>query len=342
MEKKLRVGIIGCGAIAKRIHMPCLAEIENCEVVAVCDHHIEKAQAFAEKYNIPRVYTLHHEFLAQEQGKVDAVFVLVKPDQTFKVVKETLEAGYHVMMEKPAGINDYQANSMARISARTGKVAAVAMNRRHIPVVQEALKRIRAVTDIVQVDGRFMKISDIATGWSYASAYNCDIIHALDCVRYLAGSEVVNAATVIGQYNSPVENAWNSVMLFENGVTGTLRSNYQASARVHDFEIHGSRASAFIDVGFPGRDDATATIIYGDGASIYSAAAAGVNGTNIEVLSARALAGGDEYYQYYGYKQEDQDFVDSILEGRAPLCTIADAAKSMELAELLIRKRING
>ena len=34
--------------------------------------------------------------------------------------------------------------------------------------------------------------------------------------------------------------------------------------------------------------------------------------------------------------------LDSILEGRAPLCTIADAAKSMELAELLIRKRING
>ena len=130
-------------------------------------------------------------------------------------------------------------------------------------------------------------------------------------------------------------------MLFENGVTGTLRANYRASARVHDFEIHGSRASAFIDVGFPGRDDSTATIVYGDGASIYSAAAVGVNGTNIEVLSARELAGGDEYYQYYGYKQEDQDFVNSILEGREPLCTIADAAKSMELAELLLSKRIN-
>ena len=339
--QKLRIGVIGCGNIAKRIHMPSLAEIENCEVVAVCDHHIEKAQAFAEKYNIPRVYTLHHEFLAQEQGKVDAVFVLVKPDQAFRVAEAVLKAGYHVMMEKPCGINAYQAGSLARTAAKMGKTAGVAMNRRHIPVLQEALKRIKAVTDIVQVDGRFMKISDIADAWSYASAYNCDIIHALDCVRYLAGSEVVNAATVVGQYNSPVENAWNSVMLFENGVTGTLRANYRASARVHDFEIHGSRASAFIDVGFPGRDDSTATIVYGDGASIYSAAAVGVNGTSIEVLSARELAGGDEYYQYYGYKQEDQDFVNSILEGREPLCTIADAAKSMELAELLLSKRIN-
>lgn len=339
--EKLRIGVIGCGNIARSVHMPSLAEIKNCEVVAVCDHHIEKAQAFAQKYNIPRVYTLHHEFLAQEQGKVDAVYVLVKPDQTYWVASDALKAGYHVMMEKPAGINAYQANSLARIAAEVGKTAAVAMNRRHIPVLQEALKRVKAVSDIVQVDGRFMKFSDIDKGWHYASAYNCDIIHALDCVRYLAGSEVKNAASVVGRYDSPVDNAWNCVMLFENGVTGTLRANYRAATRVHDFEIHGPRASAFIDVGFPGRSDATATIVYGDGVSIYSAAAVGVNGTNVEVLSAREMTGEDGYYQYYGYKQEDQDFVDSILAGRAPKCTIADAAKSMELAEFLLEKRIN-
>ena len=341
MEKKLRIGVIGCGNIARSIHMPSLAEIENCEVVAVCDHHIEKAQAFAEQYNIPRVYTLHHEFLAQEQGKIDAVFCLVKPDQTYRVASDALKAGFHVMMEKPCGINSYQANSLARTAAAVGKVAAVAMNRRHIPVLQEALRMVKEVSEIVQVDGRFMKYSDIDQGWHYASAYNCDIIHALDCVRYLAGSEVVNAASVVGRYNSPVDNAWNCVMQFENGVTGTLRANYRAATRVHDFEIHGARASAFIDVGFPGRDDATATVIFGDGVSIYSAAAVGINGTNTVTLSAKEMAGGDKYYQYYGYKQEDQDFVNSILNGTKPLCTIEDAAKSMDLAEYLLEKRIN-
>ena len=109
---------------------------------------------------------------------------------------------------------------------------------------------------------------------------------------------------------------------------------------MHDFEIHGLKASAFIDLGFPGREE-SATIIYGDGASIYSQAAAGVNQTNVEVITAKDAAGEDKFYQYYGYKSEDVDFVNAILEGREPMCTIADAAKSMDLLEKVWASRIN-
>lgn len=42
MDKKLRVGVIGAGGIATNVHMPSLAEIDNCEVVAICDLRIEK------------------------------------------------------------------------------------------------------------------------------------------------------------------------------------------------------------------------------------------------------------------------------------------------------------
>ena len=338
MERKLRIGIIGAGGICRRTHLPALSEIENCEIIALCDRNEEKSKPLAEKYGIPKTYTIHHEMLAKED--MDAVFVLVQPDQTYRVAFDCMKAGFHVMMEKPAGINAYQANSLARCAAETGKTAGVAMNRRHVPLLQEVLKRVKAVTTITQVDGRFMKTSDIAKGWHYESAFTCDIIHATDCVRYLAGAEPVAAATVVGRNNSPVDNAWNSVIQFENGVVGTLRANYQTASRVHDFEIHGLMASAFIDLGFPGREE-SATIIYGDGASIYSAAAAGVNKTNVEVLTARDVAGGDLNHQYYGYKSEDLDFINAILEGREPMCTIADAAKSMEFAEMLLKNRIN-
>lgn len=338
MDRKLKIGVIGAGGICRNVHMPSLSEIENCEVVAICDHHEEKARAMAEKYGIPKIYTLHHEMLANEE--MDAVFVLTQPDKTYRVAYDCLKAGLHVMMEKPAGINAFQAHSLERTAKQMGKTAAVAMNRRHIPLLQEVLKRMKAVTEIVQVDGRFMKTSDISVGWHYASAFNCDIIHALDCVRYLAGAEPVAVASVIATNNSPIENAWNAVMMFENGVTGTLRSNYQVASRVHDFEIHGRYASAFIDLGFPGREE-SATIVYGDGASIYSQAAAGTNQTKVEILTAKDVAGEREFYQYYGYKSEDVDFINAILEGREPMCTIADAAKSMDLMERVWNSRIN-
>ena len=50
MEKKIRIGIIGCGGIANGKHMPALKAIDKCEMVAFCDIIVEKAQAAAEKF----------------------------------------------------------------------------------------------------------------------------------------------------------------------------------------------------------------------------------------------------------------------------------------------------
>ena len=189
------------------------------------------------------------------------------------------------------------------------------------------------LTPITEVDGVFLKSTDLSQEWAYMSAYDCDGIHALDLVRYLAGSEVTKCATVTGRFSGcPVDNAWASVMQFENGVTGTMRSNYQAGARIHQFEMHGPRASAFINVGFGG-SECEATILTREGGSMYSLASGGVGGTDRIFLDGKKLAGSEDFHAYYGYKQEDADFIRAILTKTAPLCTIEDAAKSMELCE---------
>lgn len=338
MDSKIRIGVIGAGGIANSVHMPSLSEIPECEVVAICDLHGDKARALAEKYGVKSTYTVYHEMLAKEE--MDAVYVLVNPDCTFRVADDCMKAGFHVMIEKPLGIDSYQAHSLARTAKATDRIAAVAMNRRQIPLVQEVMRRLRAVTPITQIDGRFMKYSDIAECWNYASAYNCDIIHAIDLVRYIAGAEPKHAATVVGRFDSPVDNAWSSVMEFENGIVGTLRANYQSAARIHDFEIHGPNACAFINIGFA---DARceAKIIYNNGKQIYSAASAGVGDFFIEELDGKEIAGGSEYHQYYGYKTEDEDFIRCLLNGGTPICTAEDAAKSMDMMEQLLRNRIN-
>ena len=74
---------------------------------------------------------------------------------------------------------------------------------------------------------------------------------------------------------------------------------------------------------------------------MYSAASTGVEETRVEYLDGIELAGGrTEYSHYYGYKAENVDFVNCVLEGKTPICTIEDAAKSMDMAELLLEKRI--
>ena len=84
-----------------------------------------------------------------------------------------------------------------------------------------------------------------------------------------------------------------------------------------------------------------ATILYHKGGSMYSMASGGIGGKkDMEHIDGKALAGSEAYHAYYGYKQEDADFIHALLTGEAPLCTIDDACKSMELVEMLMRNRI--
>lgn len=337
MSEKAKIGVIGCGGMANSVHLPSLSEIENCEVVAICDLIEEKVNRAADKFGVAKRYTDHLEMLKNEI--FDGVVCLVEPDRMYRVVYDCLKAGVHAMMEKPAGINAYQADSLARSAVKSGKMLAVAMNRRHIPLVQHVYQRMKELTPITQVDGVFIKCSDIARDWHYMNAFVSDIIHAVDLIRYLAGSEPETAATVAARFNSPVDNAWSSVIRFKNGITGTLKANYQAAGRVHTFELHGPKASAFINLGF-GEAACDATILHAAGQSIYSLASAGVSMPNCEKIDGMAMAGSDQYYQYSGFKQENQDFIDCILTGREPLCPIADAAKSMHMAEMLLDRAI--
>ena len=144
MKEKVNIAVIGAGGIANNVHLPGLAQIGEANLVAVCDLHREKAQKAAEKYGIPSVYTSMYEMFEKE--KLDGVFVLVEPDRLFRAAADCMDAGLDVMMEKPAGITSYQANSLVRKSRQTGRLCAVAMNRRHIPLVQAVFRRMKELT----------------------------------------------------------------------------------------------------------------------------------------------------------------------------------------------------
>lgn len=333
--RRVRVGVIGAGGIANGVHLPSLTEIEDCEVVALCDLRYDKALTTAEKFGIKKTYFDMYEMLDKET--LDCVYILVEPDRLFRAAADCMNRGLPVMMEKPAGISSHQSNSLVRIAAERGVTCAVAMNRRHIPVVQKVKEMMAELTPITEIDGVFMKYTDLAHAWEYASAYDTDGVHALDLVRYLAGSEVRKCATVTGRHSgSPVDNSWASVMEFENGITGTMRSNYQAGGRIHTFEMHGPNASAFINIGMGG-NECEADILVRKGASMYSQASGGVAKGNLIHIDGKELAGDERFFAYYGYKQEDIDFITAIKNGTQPMCVIADMARTMELVETVHR-----
>ncbi|NLW51174.1 MAG: Gfo/Idh/MocA family oxidoreductase [Candidatus Brocadiaceae bacterium] len=331
-QDKLRVGVIGAGGIARSVHLPSLNDLPDVEIAAICDLVEKRAAEQAERYSIPRIYTVYHEMLAREE--LDAAYVLVEPANLFHVAVNCLEAGLPVFMEKPPGVTSFQAEGLLRASERTGKILQVGFNRRHIPLVRQVVDTMRSLTTITQVEGRFMKCGTAAFDKGGLSAFDSDSIHAIDLVRWMADGTAVKAATVRNQVEDIVPNMWNSVARFDNGVTGIVKANYQTGGRTHTFEIHGPGASAFINLGMGGAQ-CEAQIMTTEGKGGYSLAATGTGGHGLQTLDGKELAGSDQFHRYYGFYHEDMHFLECVRRGAQPETSIADAVKTFRFVDLL-------
>ena len=119
--EKVRIGIIGCGGIANGKHMPSLAKLKNAQMVAFCDIVIDKAKEAAKKYGIEgaAVYEDYKELLKDKT--IDVVHVCTPNRSHSFITVDALEAGKHVMCEKPMAINSVEAKKMLDAAKRTGK-----------------------------------------------------------------------------------------------------------------------------------------------------------------------------------------------------------------------------
>jgi virulence factor len=334
-QRVLRVAVIGAGGIAINMHLPSLRDHQGCELVAVCDLRPQRAAQAASEFGIPKTYGLYDEMLAREE--IDAVYVLTEPDQLFRVTLNCLLAGKHVFVEKPPGITSYQAETLLRTARTTGRVCMVGFNRRFAPVVGEALSRVRGHGPINQIDVQFIKFSDAAFYGGAGSAFECDTIHVIDLMRWIAGADAVSGALVESPAGASRPNAWNAVLRFANGITGTVRANYASGGRVQTLELHAQAASAFVDLGFGG-PTCSARVLTGK-AGTHSLTASGPGSGNYESIDVRALSGEDPRLAY-GYAAETDEFIAAVQEGRRPLTDIEEGLRSMQLIDFLKARRI--
>ncbi len=121
MARLIKVGIIGCGGIANNKHMPALKTVKDCEMVAFCDIVPERAEKAAKDYGTQdaKVFTDYRDLL--KCSDIDVVHVCTPNRSHSFITVDALEAGKHVMCEKPMAINSEEAQKMLDASKRTGK-----------------------------------------------------------------------------------------------------------------------------------------------------------------------------------------------------------------------------
>ncbi len=132
-DKKIRIGIIGCGGIANGKHMPSLSKLKDIEMVAFCDLIPEKADAAKAQYGTEdaKVYTDYKELLKDKT--IDVVHVCTPNRSHAPISIDSMKAGKHVMCEKPMAKTAADAREMVKVAKETGKKLTVGYQHRHKP-----------------------------------------------------------------------------------------------------------------------------------------------------------------------------------------------------------------
>jgi UDP-N-acetyl-2-amino-2-deoxyglucuronate dehydrogenase len=345
--------IIGPGKVA-HTHAQALATIQGSRFVAVGGRTPPRTQAFADQYGVA-AYTDLHELL--HDPAVDAIIICTPHPQHAAQAIAALEAGMHVLVEKPLATTVADCDRMiAAARANNVTLGVISQRRLYAPV-----RRMKNAIDAGKI-GKPVLATVSVLGWRSAEYYAMDpwrgtwdgegggvlvnqAVHQLDLLCWLMGpvAEVFGYHANLNHPTIEVEDTAIAVVRFANGALGSIvASNSQNPGLYGNVHIHGSNGAS---VG-----------VQTEGGSMFIAGVTTEVDPPINDLwtiageadllpqwqaEDRVLARRIDIMQGY-HQQQIADFVDAIRDGRAPLVTGEDGRAAVALFEAIYRSQREG
>ncbi len=204
---KIKVGVVGTGFIGPA-HIEALRRLPNVEVAALCEVNIDLARQKAEQLGIERPYVFE-DLLRQED--ITSIHICTPNFLHYSQAKAALEAGKHVVCEKPLAKDLKEAEELVALAARTGLVNAVHFNLRYYPLARQ-MKTMREKGELGEV---YSVIGSYLQDWlNYETDYNCRLepdksgdsraiadigSHLMDILEYITGLKTV---AVMADFNT--------------------------------------------------------------------------------------------------------------------------------------------
>jgi predicted dehydrogenase len=196
--RKINVGIIGAGFSAVS-HIEALRRLPQVQIVAIASSSQEKAVEKAKQFGIPKAYG-DYDALIQDP-EVEVVHNCTRNYLHFPINKAVLEAGKHLLSEKPLAINSEQSDELNELAKKSPVISAVCFNYRHYPLVAEAKEILaRECSRVHLVYGGYVQdwlLYDTDYNWRLdplqngASRAIADIgSHWCDTVQYVLGKKI--------------------------------------------------------------------------------------------------------------------------------------------------------
>ncbi|MDW4525989.1 Gfo/Idh/MocA family oxidoreductase [Rossellomorea marisflavi] len=254
--KPLKIGVIGCGSIAKHRHIPEYMANEHAEIVAVCDIVKDRAEEMADQIGA-KAYTDYKDLLKDES--IEAVSVCTPNALHAPISVDALKAGKHVLCEKPMATSTEEAEAMIVAANEAGRKLMIGHNQRFVPSHQKAKELISK--------GEAGKIYSFRTafghggpeGWSvdgkdswffkkeeaFIGAMGDLGVHKTDLMRYILGEEFVEVGAFVetsSKENADVDDTAVCVLKTESGTIGTLAASWSYQKEDNSTVIYGEKA----------------------------------------------------------------------------------------------------
>lgn len=327
MRKSVKIALVGCGAVAEHRHLPALARRDDCEVVALVDQNEVRAKQLAADFGVPKVLTDYHNLLA---SALDVAIVALPNHLHAPVSIELLEAGTHVLVEKPMALSVAECDRMLQAAEAGHVVLTVGLMWRFLHSGRFAKWAVESnlLGRIISFDMRFGYVfnwpltSDYffrkeSAGGGVLMDYG---VHTLDQLLWWLGD--VRSCKYYDDGCGGVEAECELHITLQSGAEGVVELSRTRNLR-NTAIVRGERAEMeiglgrnFISLSFLG----SPVQVIGQGA--LWAQSANAPQSQIDIVAA-----------------EHNDLLEAIRTGRPPVASGTEARHSMSLIEICYKER---
>ncbi len=242
--KKIGVAVIGAGFWGRN-HARVFNELEETELLAVCDINAERAKSVAKQFGA-KAYTETGRMLKRKD--VEAVSVCTWSTSLAKEALKALKAGKHVLVEKPMAANSRQAEELLKTAEKEGLHLSVGFLMRFIPGVQYIKKAIENKTIGELVCATAKRVSQWPERIGDVGVVKDLAIHDIDVARYLFDGDPIAVYAKTGNMKHKLFEDYAHIMLtFEGEKNAFIESNWLTPYKTRMLVVTGSEAILKLD-----------------------------------------------------------------------------------------------
>jgi len=246
----LNIGLLGASWIAPQAIIDPASIVAGTRIGAVAARDEKRARDYADKYGIARAYGSYEALLADPT--LDAIYISLPPSFHAVWSIRTMQAGKHVICEKPVAMNVTEAQAMLDVAKTTGKRMIEAFHSRYHPAFETCMAWVANgdIGEVTTMRAHFgVGFPDDGVKNQYRPEMGGGTIMDMGCyplhwVRHMAGAPLAAAKVATTLADSGVDLTMNSHLTFENGATAEISSSMHPDTPFDAYmEITGTKGS---------------------------------------------------------------------------------------------------